>query len=172
MATDRGGIGRSARRLGLTAAAMFALGFAVVPLYGLICEAAGIGKVAATVPPAEGRTVTVKFDATVQRDLPWRIEPVERAVRVRVGETREVRYKVRNLTSRKIVGQAVPSVVPWQATPHFSKVECFCFQNQTLSGGEEKELPLRFFVSAELPEGTDSLTVSYTFVPVDSRDAI
>ncbi len=161
---------RMAIKLGITALAMFGFGFALVPLYGWVCDVAGLQRagVVQTAIGAPGtisdRTVTVRFDATVQANLPWAFEPVQPMRRVRLGETTEVSYRARNLTSKAITAQAVPSVTPWQATEHFSKIACFCFDRQTLQGGEEREMPLRFVVDPNLPEGIDSLTISYAFM--------
>jgi len=158
-----------AGRLGLAAAAMFLFGFALVPFYGMICRAAGLQAIetssAAVAPTAAGeRYVTVRFDARVQSDLPWSFEPLQRSALVRVGEWQDAAYRVRNLTSRPLTGQAVPSVVPWEATPYFSKAECFCFRQQALQGGEQRELPLRFVITPDLPAGVDSVTISYAFM--------
>ena len=160
----------TALKLGLMALAMFGFGFALVPLYGVFCEVAGLQRAgvvqaAAGMPTsASDRTVTVKFDATVQGNLPWAFAPVQARRTVRLGEATEVSYRVRNLTSRTITAQAVPSITPWQATEHFSKIECFCFERQTLQGSEARDMPLRFIVDPNLPEGIDSLTVTYAFM--------
>lgn len=162
--------GRTALRLAVIAVGMFGFGFALVPLYGWVCEVTGLQRAGAvqvaniTPVAVSGRTVTVRFDATVHASLPWAFAPVERVRTVRLGEPTEVSYRVRNLTGRTITAQAVPSVTPWQATRHFSKVECFCFVRQTLQGGEEREMPLRFVVDPNLPEEVDTLTVSYAFM--------
>lgn len=160
----------TAFKLGGIALAMFGFGFALVPMYGWVCEVAGLQKAGAmrvaVAAPAEisARTVTVKFDGMVQASLPWAFEPVQPRLTVRLGETNEVSYRVRNLTGQTITAQAVPSVTPWLATEHFSKIECFCFDHQTLQGGEEREMPLRFIVDPKLPDGIDSLTISYAFM--------
>lgn len=161
---------RAGLRLAVIALGMFGFGFALVPLYGWVCEAAGLQRAGAVqvstgAPgPVSDRSVTVRFDATVHASLPWAFEPVEAARTVHLGQTHEVSYRVRNLTSRTITAQAVPSVTPWQATRHFAKIECFCFDRQTLQGGESRNMPLRFVVDPELPEGIDTLTISYAFL--------
>ena len=157
------------------AGGMFAFGFALVPLYGLLCELTGTPSVqqraqASPGPEPEGtpsdRYVTVKFDAVVHPDLPWVVRPEERKVRVRLGESREVMFVAENRSSSAVVGQAISSVAPWQATGHFSKLECFCFRQQALGGGEVKQMPLRFVVSPDLPAGMDSITLSYSVLRV------
>lgn len=166
---------RTAVILGLVVAGMFGFGFAMVPLYGLICQVAGIQSanpaVAAESGPTAtggGRTVLVKFDATVHKDLPWRFTPKVHAMEVPVGKMQRVDYEAENLAGRAITGQAIPAVVPWQATSYFSKSECFCFKRQELKAGEMREMPLAFWVSPDLPEGIDTLTLSYTFMNVDA----
>jgi cytochrome c oxidase assembly protein subunit 11 len=159
------------------AVGMFGFGFALVPLYGLFCRVAGVetieqrsaafkGQTSAGVPDmgASERRVTVKFDGTVNPDLPWAFNPLERKVEVRLGELREVRFTAENRSSQAITGQAIPSVAPWEATPYFSKLECFCFTSQTLAARENREMPVRFVVSPLLPAGIQSLTVSYNFL--------
>jgi cytochrome c oxidase assembly protein subunit 11 len=159
------------------AVAMFGFGFAMVPLYGLLCQATGMQSVdgmsalgaragASVSTAGEGRWVTVKFDATVHPDLPWSLGPEESKVRVRVGEARVVNFVAENRAVREVTGQAIPSVAPWQANGFFSKMECFCFTQQTLAGHERKEMPVRFVVSPDLPPEIDSLTLSYSVMRV------
>jgi cytochrome c oxidase assembly protein subunit 11 len=155
---------------------MFGFGFALVPLYNLFCQITGtqsIGQNAAELgtvktprenPVSSDRMVTVKFTGTVGDGLPWDFKPLMRKVRVRVGEPTDIKYLARNRADHPVVGQAVPSVAPWQATKHFSKVECFCFSQQTLQAHESREMPLRFVVSPELSDEIDSITLSYTFM--------
>jgi cytochrome c oxidase assembly protein subunit 11 len=162
---------------------MFGFGFALVPLYGLLCQVTGIQSVgqraalsSESVTPATGkvadRWVTVKFDATVHPDLPWAFKPLERKVRVHPGAAQVVTFIAENRSSKAITGQALPSVAPWQATAFFSKMECFCFRQQTLDGGEKKEMPLRFVVSPDLPEDIASLTLSYNFLRIEDAEHI
>ena len=82
-----------------------------------------------------------------------------------------VMFKAKNRSSSQVTGQAIPSVVPWQATPYFSKLECFCFNQQLLEGGESADMPLRFIVSPDLPEGINSLTLAYSFLKLDITDS-
>lgn len=160
--------------LSLLVLGMFGFGFAMVPLYNLVCEVTGIqtaGSATRAVDTAErpdGRMVTVKFDATVHQDLPWVFAPEIRSMQVPVGTRQQVSYRARNLSHWPVTGQAIPAVVPWQATNYFTKAECFCFTRQTLGPEEDREMPLVFMVSPDLPEGIDSLTLSYTFMNVDA----
>ncbi len=156
---------------------MFGFGFAMVPLYNLFCQVTGLQSVQlrssvgdqgtrrAVLPQeASDRLVTVKFDASVHGELSWDFKPMQRKMRVQPGKTYQMQYLAKNRTGRTIVGQAIPSVVPWQATGYFHKLECFCFTQQTLKGGETQEMPLQFSISPDLPEGINSLTLSYTFM--------
>jgi cytochrome c oxidase assembly protein subunit 11 len=173
---------RTAIWLGVLVVAMFGFGFAMVPLYDLFCQVTGIQSIGArttdsafrtgTSNPAEGRYVTVKFDTTVNSELPWEFRPVVRKLRVRVGGTHQAMFRARNLTDAAITGQAIPSVAPWQATEYFHKVECFCFARQRLEAGASSEMPLRFSISPDLPEGISSLTLSYTFMKYNGPEQV
>lgn len=172
--------GRTALVLSMVVVAMFGFGFALVPLYDLFCEVTGTQSLSqrsvngTSVGDArnidETRWVTVKFDTTVNPELPWEFEAVEHRLRVHPGQTYEVNFLAKNRSNATVTGHAIPSVAPWQATPHFAKLECFCFSRQTLTGTQEVEMPLRFIVSRDLPQGIDSLTVSYNFMRVDMGD--
>jgi cytochrome c oxidase assembly protein subunit 11 len=163
---------------------MFGFGFALVPLYGLLCQVTGVQSVeqrsafgtrsgdAMASEIAQERWITVKFDATVHPDLPWRFKPLQRKVRVHPGAVTVVNFWAQNRASAAITGQALPSVAPWQANAFFSKMECFCFTQQTLAGGEEKEMPLRFIVSPDLPQDISSLTLSYNFMRIDEQQGL
>lgn len=169
--------------LGALALGMFGFGFALVPLYGLLCEVTGTqslgerAKLAAGAQlPAPGkvdesRWVTVKLDTSIHPDLPWTIIPGERKVRVHPGEMRRVDFFAENRSGATITGQALPSIAPFQAGAFFSKLECFCFTQQTLQGGETKTMPLIFTVSPDLPEDIGSLTLSYSVMRVSDPDS-
>lgn len=163
------------------AVGMFGFGFAMVPLYGILCEATGLQSVkrmAATdsepgrILPADNsvRWVTVKFDTTVHPDLPWTLGPMETQVRVQLGEPRLVNFVVENRTGGEVTGQAIPAINPWKASPYFAKLECFCFSRQTLAGGEHKVMPVRFVISPDLPPDVDSITLSYSVMRVFTPD--
>lgn len=168
--------------LAALAVGMFGFGFALVPLYGLLCNLTGAPSVAqridarpaeAILPAAVGeRWVTVKFDGTVHPELPWAFRPLERKLRVRVGEMHEVHFVAENRASAPTTGQAIPNVAPWQATPYFSKMECFCFRQQTLAGNQTLEMPLRFLVSPDLPPDIDALTLSYNLLRVERPEPL
>lgn len=170
--------------LGGLAVGMFGFGFAMVPLYGLLCQVTGVQSVeqraglgAGAIEAAPGgvdqdRWVTVKLDATVHPDLPWSLGPMERKVRVRPGEVRRVDFVAENRSGRAITGQAIPNIAPFQATGYFAKMECFCFTRQTLAGNERREMPLQFSVSPDLPEDIDSLTLSYNVLRVSEPEPL
>lgn len=184
--SDPAGVQQRKRRtlwwLAALAAGMFGFGFAMVPLYGLLCEVTGMQSVermgdlgnggAGVEASGEGRWVTVKFDTTVHPDLPWALGPMEGKVRVRLGEARVVNFVAENRSGQAITGQALPSINPWKASGFFSKIECFCFTQQTLAGGERKEMPVRFVVSRDLPADVDSLTLSYSVMRVAKPDVV
>lgn len=161
---------RSAWRLALVVAAMFAFGYALVPLYDVFCEVTGLGGrtgvvQAGTLPATvdESRLVTVRFDATVNSALPWKLEPSEREMRVHPGRLYKTFYVARNRSGRSTVGRAVPSVAPAVASKYFNKTECFCFTSQHLGPGEGRDMPVHFVVSEQLPERVEALTLSYIF---------
>lgn len=161
-------------RLGLVVLGMFAFGFAMVPLYGLICETGGINGVAgnpsgrmadtAAFSVDNKRLITVQFDSTVNANLSWEFHPMTKQVQVHPGELATVSYYVKNTTDRPITGQAVPGITPWQVTQHFKKLECFCFTQQTLQAGESREMPVRFAIDPAVAAEYETVTLSYTFM--------
>jgi len=167
--------------LGITAAvcvvfvaAMVGMSFAAVPLYRMFCQVTGFGgaTVRADVAPEtiSDRTVTVRFDANVANGLGWSFRPVQREVTVRIGAVAEVAYVAESRTARPTIGTATFNVTPLAAGAYFSKIDCFCFTEQSLAPGEVVEMPVVFFIDPALlddPEMdfTDTLTLSYTFFP-------
>lgn len=162
--------------LSLLVVGMFGFGFAMVPLYQLICSVAGInsistgGRVAVEVESLAvdpNREITVEFDVTRNKDIPWEFWPMVQEITVHPGEVNEVMYFAKNNSDQTIVAQAVPGVTPWQATEHLKKLECFCFARQELAPGESREMPLRFVVTDELPDKFRTITLSYTIMDTD-----
>jgi cytochrome c oxidase assembly protein subunit 11 len=159
-----------AARLVLMAAGSFAFGFALVPLYDVVCEVTGIGSrdrltragSAEGQAPVEDRTVVVEFTASVPAGG-WVFEPVAPEMVVQPGRLYETHYRARSLSDRETTGQAVPSIAPMRAARYFVKTECFCFTPQHFAAGEEREMAVRFVVDRELPPGIDRLTLSYAF---------
>ena len=165
---------RTSLLLGGMVVLMFGFGFAMVPLYNLLCQVTGTQSIALLTQTGnkqvvtenidESRLVTVKFDTSVHPNLPWDFNAATRSMKVHPGKIYEVNFVANNRSSSTVTGQAIPSVAPWQATPYFSKLECFCFSRQTLAGNEQTDMPLRFMVSPDLPVEINSLALSYSFM--------
>ena len=159
-----------AARLVLMAAGSFAFGFALVPLYDVVCEVTGIGSrdrltragAAEGQLPVESRTVSIEFTASVPAGG-FDFAPVATTMEVQPGRLYETHYRARNLAAGPVTGQAVPSIAPMRAARYFVKTECFCFTPQHFAAGEEREMAVRFVVDRELPPGIDRLTLSYAF---------
>lgn len=153
------------------AVGMFGFGFAMVPLYEVFCEITGVrlengtGQIAQDEAPNEAteRWVRVHLDAAVDRGLPWHFGPSEKFVRVQVGALTETSYQATNRSREAVVGHAVPSVAPVEASIYFAKTECFCFTEQLLEAGETRDMPVRFVIDPELPADIKELTLSYRF---------
>ena len=163
---------RVALMAGTTAIAMVGAAFAAVPLYNLFCQVTGYGGTTTVAVGEAGaildREMTVLFDANVNRHLGWDFRPVQRSMTVRVGETALAYYTATNTTDRPITGVATYNVAPFKAALYFSKLECFCFTEQTLQPGESVEMPVLFFVDPLIDEESrlddvHTMTLSYTF---------
>jgi len=165
------------RRLLVMVAGSFAFGFALVPLYDVICEVTGLngktGRVEAMVSGTVDKTrwVTVEFTGNSMSGLPWEFRSLQKTLRVHPGEVAVAYYEARNMATEAITGQAVPSVAPNKAAAYFKKIECFCFSQQQLKAGEHKKMPVRFVVSADLPKGVGTVTLSYAFFNADQLSA-
>lgn len=152
---------------------MIGLSFASVPLYQIFCQVTGYGgttQVAANSydMPILDREVRVSFTSSTQPDLPWEFEPMQRRVTVNLGEEALVFYRARNVSDKPVTGTAVFNVTPFKTGPYFSKIECFCFTEQTLQPGEEMVMPVTFFVDPVMDEEQNlddvkEITLSYTF---------
>ena len=159
-------------KLAVLGAAMFAFGFALIPVYDAFCKFTGMGgktaKTAALVVerPDPNRTVRVEFLASVARGSPWQFEPDVSHLDVHPGQVYETHFRARNLRDEALVGQAVPSVAPGSAARFFNKTECFCFTSQKFAPNEERELKLAFMVAPQVPADTDTLSLSYTYFAV------
>ena len=161
-------------RLAAVALGVFVLTFSLVPAYRIACEkifgirlergaTAGGGNAAAGT-----RTVRIEFDGGVNSRLPWVFTPEQLTMEVVPGRLYEASYMAMNTSDRALVGSAVPSVAPARASGYFSKTECFCFTAQTLEPGQTRQMPVRFIVDPDLPEGIHTLTLSYTFYRNDA----
>ena len=162
---------RLALKLAGVAVGMFGFGYALVPLYEVVCEYTGLGGRTGIITVGEvaaqgvdqGRQVVVEFDTNINGALPWSFAAMQRQVTVHPGAITEVYFVAENTAKRTVVGQAVPSVAPAKAAPYFNKTECFCFTQQTLAPGERREMPVRFVIGPDLPPGVNTVTLSYTF---------
>ena len=127
----------------------------------------------ATAGPAgtDARTLSIRFDANVTGGLPWRFEPEQNSIQVKLGEVVTVNYVATNLSARETVGQAAYNVAPSTTGAYFQKINCFCFTEQTMGPGEKREMPVVFYVDPALVkdsdnDGLNTITLSYTFYPV------
>ncbi len=158
-------------RLLVVTAAMFGFGYALVPLYDIVCDITGIGgrtgvvseATAATGGVDSTRLVKVQFVATVNSALRWKFDGPEQPLEVHPGEVHEATFSATNLSNRPVVAQAVPSVTPVGAAAHFNKIECFCFTRQRLEPGETRDMPVRFVVDEKISPRIGTLTLAYTF---------
>lgn len=170
---------RSNRKVALialsAALAMLGLGFASVPLYRMFCEATGFGGTtrradaaqAATVQ-ATGQTMVVRFDANVERGMPWQFRPLQVKDTVSIGGRDMAVFWARNDSDRPITGTASFNVEPEQAAKYFNKIQCFCFTEQTLAPGEQIRMPVLYYIDPGIlndPDNKDvqEITLSYTF---------
>jgi len=150
--------------------------FALVPLYDVICSVTGLnGKTKNSAETAAKavvdlkREVTVQFVSSVMPGLGWNFYPKQSSVVVHPGQVTTVMFEAKNITNEAVAGQAIPSVTPGKASAHLKKIECFCFVRQSLKPGEVKALPLRFFISADLPKDVQEMTLSYSFFPASQQ---
>jgi cytochrome c oxidase assembly protein subunit 11 len=172
---------RTAGLAALVVAAMVALAFASVPLYRIFCQMTGFD---GTTQRAEGRdapgpvageSVSVRFDANTALTLPWKFQPERSTETVTIGEREMAVYRAKNLSARPITGRATFNVSPVQAGKYFTKIQCFCFTEQTLKPGEEVRMPVIFYVDPKFAKDPDTadiseITLSYTFYPVDEPE--
>jgi cytochrome c oxidase assembly protein subunit 11 len=159
------------RKLCVVAAGMFAFGYALVPFYDKICEAAGLRNIAqaddvANTQVVAGRDVRIEFDSNVH-DMAWKFRAMEPVISVHPGEIRQVEFEIANITDHPITGQAIPSYGPAYAGQYFKKLECFCFRQQTLQAGETRRMPVVFVVDPHAPADLATITLSYTFFAVE-----
>ncbi|MFL6844976.1 MAG: cytochrome c oxidase assembly protein [Allosphingosinicella sp.] len=169
--------GRTAALAGLLVLAMVGLAYASVPLFRLFCQATGFDGTtqrAASAPgPVAGKEVWVRFDGNTAPSLPWKFGPDKVREIVTIGEREMAFFTAKNLSAKTITGTASFNVSPTQAGKYFSKIQCFCFTQQTLKAGEEVKMPVVFFVDPKILDDPDAgeiseITLSYTFYPVDS----
>lgn len=179
-AAPRNGNLRTALTAGAVALAMLGLGFAAVPLYRLFCQVTGFGGTTmrasesdAAIAERLGRSagagsISIRFDASIDRGMPWRFAPAQPTQSVAIGQRAMAFYTARNLSDRPVTGRASFNVEPEQAGRYFNKIQCFCFTQQTLKPGEEVRMPVLYYVDPKAlddPEmkGVEQITLSYTF---------
>jgi cytochrome c oxidase assembly protein subunit 11 len=161
---------------GFVVVLMVGASYAAVPFYNWFCRATGFNgttQVATSAPsdaPLE-RKITVRFDANVAPGLPWKFQPEQNEIEVRIGEVVTVFYTVTNQAARTTAALAAYNVAPLTVGAYFQKINCFCFTEQTMGPGEKREMPVVFYVDPQLAkdsenDGLNSITLSYTFYPV------
>lgn len=171
---------RLTTKLWLFVAGSFAFGFALVPLYRVLCQVTGFGdqkQLAAVSKLAQpgavdtARTVTIEFIGNLPSVGNWEFRPSQPTLAVHPGKLYEASFIARNLTGHDTVAQAVPNIAPGEAVGAFHKTQCFCFAPQSFKSGEERVLPIRFFIDRALQPGIDRITLSYTFYDTAARVA-
>lgn len=170
-----------ARQLALIAMGMIMLSFAAVPLYRLFCQVTGFGgtpriveRLSENVLPRE---MTITFVANTDPNLPWKFTPDQEKTTVHVGESRLISYLAENQSNHDVSGMATYNVTPYAAGRYFNKVQCFCFEKQTLNAGQRVHMPVSFFIDPAIqddPELRDltNITLSYTFFNVESANSL
>ncbi|WP_412507717.1 cytochrome c oxidase assembly protein [Roseovarius sp. SYSU LYC5161] len=155
---------------------MGALAWAAVPFYDWFCRVTGFGGVTGVAEAGSDEvldeTITVRFDASKERDFPWEFKPVEREMELKIGETGLAFYEAYNPTDEPVAGRASYNVTPYEAGGFFTKIDCFCFTQQVLQPGERVEMPVTFYVDPDITTDRDAkythtITLSYTFYQTD-----
>jgi cytochrome c oxidase assembly protein subunit 11 len=173
-------------KLAVVTAGMFAFGYALIPIYKHICEMTGINILSLSERQVPGggtagkdvkvpsnsqvdltRTITVEFDANARG--PWKFKPQQASLQVHPGQLATVMYEFQNVQDRRMAAQAIPSYAPAQASAHFNKLECFCFQQYTLEPGEKRQWPVAFVIDPKLSKDVKTITLSYTFFEVGGK---
>ena len=181
----RRGLGRDAivaASCGVFVALMVGAAYAAVPFYNWFCRTTGFNgttQVATSAPSSAplARTIAVRFDSNVAGGLPWKFEPEQTEIQVRIGEVVTVYYTVTNQSARTTIGQAAYNVAPLTVGSYFQKINCFCFTEQTMAAGEKREMPVVFYVDPKLAadsdnDGLNTITLSYTFYPVRAAEPV
>jgi cytochrome c oxidase assembly protein subunit 11 len=159
---------------GLCVAGMVGAAYAAVPFYNWFCRVTGFNGTTQVSIAAPGQIldqkITVRFDANVGPGLPWRFEPEQPTIEVRLGEVVTVYYRAVNETARQITASAAYNVTPLTMGAYFQKINCFCFTEQTLKPGEKRDMAVVFYVDPAMVKDSDSantntITLSYTFYP-------
>lgn len=155
---------------------MGAMAWAAIPLYDWFCRVTGYGGYTNTADSGSeqilDQTIKVRFDASLERDMPWQFRPVQREMEVRIGETGLAFYEAYNPTDKPVAGSASYNVAPYAGGYFFTKIDCFCFEQQVLEPGERVQMPVTFYVDPEIVEDDEgkylhTITLSYTFHEID-----
>lgn len=167
---------RTMFKLAAFAVAMFGFGYALVPLYPVVCGVLGINQTGVTRGTVNTqvdmtRSVGIEFDTNVH-NMTWKFRPLQSHVSVHPGELTQVMFEVVNTRNVPVTGQAIPSYGPTLAGEYFRKLECFCFNKQTLAPGERRQMPVVFVVDPALPKEIANITLSYTFFEVEGNQAV
>ena len=154
----------------------FGFGYALIPLYDVLCDVTGFGnerrlaqKSVIDVKPDKSREIVVEFLAELPSAGNWEFKPVVARMTVHPGQLYTADFIAKNLTGRDTVAQAVPGIAPTKAAPFFHKTECFCFTPQKFKTSEERVLPVRFVIDPAIPAYVDRLTLAYTFYDDTTR---
>lgn len=170
-------------RLSIIVLLMFGFTFALIPLYNVFCDVTGLnGKVDTTKPGSlsrykndsminTNRRIVVELDTNRHQGIPIEFTAEKSALQVIPGELTLTTYHIKNLTNKKMVIQAIPSISPGYLAKHLKKLECFCFEQQTLAPFESRDLPLRFWLESEIPADIHRLTLSYTLFDITQQAA-
>ena len=160
---------------------MGGLAWASVPFYDWFCRVTGIGGTTGVSEVASGeildQTIKVRFDASLERNMPWQFTPMAREMELRIGETALAFYEAYNPTDKPVAGSASYNVAPYAAGGFFTKIDCFCFQEQVLAPGERVQMPVTFYVDPEIVTDRDAkyvhtITLSYTFYKIDLPEGV
>lgn len=166
-------------RLWLFAAGFFAFGFALVPLYRVLCNVTGYGdrtqlqraaKVAETTPVTD-RTVTVEFLSATPTYGEWEFRPEAADMKVQPGRLYQAKFYAKNLRAKEVTALAVPSIAPLSATQYFHKTECFCFSPQHFTADEGRDMTVRFIIDPQLPSNIDRVTLAYSMYDAPQKVA-
>ena len=154
----------------------FGFGWALVPLYSVLCDVTGYGdnqrllrKATASAHPDDSRTITLEMLTSEGSNGGWDFRPIVREVKIHPGTFYTVQFFAHNLTGKDTTAQAVPDIAPSKAVAYFHKTECFCFSPQHFKKGEQRTMPVRFIVDPHIPSYIDHLTLAYTFYDDSSR---
>lgn len=165
------------------ALAMLGLGYASVPLYRLFCQVTGFGGTTQRASETDakgiavtGQMISVRFDANIERGMPWQFAPEQVTQSLKIGERKLAFYKARNFSTQAVTGMATFNVEPEAAGKYFTKVHCFCFNQQTLQPGQEVDMPVQYYVDPAIlkdedAKGIEQITLSYTFHLVEDQTA-